>query len=491
MQQGCQQNRMSIYSNTTSVVIPFCCQLTPFFHQKRSWIPRALIWGIVCFVLLLAGCGPEKSSSNEEQRVQETQRIALDYLGHTDVRRAQSELEKLEVANTNQWLLYVTELSIESEPDQNKVIALVRLSTDMGLNSNMIQQYAQAHNLAPTAVALNSPAVNEQALATTPPVQTLAASTSLTPAGSNTQAAVGNPTLVTQAVSVTAIVQSPNTVAITATATLTIIAPVALPAPTNTPESAIVRAGSNINVRGGPGTDYTVVGALATGQSAQILAKNPEADWWNILLSTGQSGWVYSSLVETAGPLGAVAVAANIPPPPPTPTAAPVAVAPAVEQPTAITAPAAPPPAPSSSDKPYFRLVKKRMWGKDENDGCRGKHLLRIHVFDANGNRLNGVALEGIYTHEIIVTGSQGKGDGVIEYDLYNSGEGFVVIRDADGRDAASDRGEGFTTRSVDIDETTLINAGYCTDHETCQIFYNSWGCQGHHSWEAEFVRNY
>jgi hypothetical protein len=131
------------------------------------------------------------------------------------------------------------------------------------------------------------------------------------------------------------------------------------------------------------------------------------------------------------------------------------------------------------------------LWSKEENGDCRGQHLLRIHVLDANGARLNGVLLKGIYIGHEIFSGSQGKGDGVVEYDLHGSGEGFMIIRNNDGRDATSDRAEGFTTRSLDIDEATLIQAGYCSNHETCQIFYSSYGCQGHHSWEAIFKRNY
>ncbi|HXF63383.1 MAG TPA: hypothetical protein VNK95_17270, partial [Caldilineaceae bacterium] len=84
-----------------------------------------------------------------------------------------------------------------------------------------------------------------------------------------------------------------------------------------------------------------------------------------------------------------------------------------------------------------------------------------------------------------------GKGDGVIEFDLYGAGEGFRVIRDADGREATSDNADGFTTRSIDIPENLLIEAGYCSNHEDCQIFYSSYGCHGHHSWEATFQRNY
>lgn len=64
-------------------------------------------------------------------------------------------------------------------------------------------------------------------------------------------------------------------------------------------------------------------------------------------------------------------------------------------------------------------------------------------------------------------------------------------MRDNDGREATSDNAEGFTTISPDIDVPTLIGAGYCTDQADCDIFYYSYGCSGHHSWEAIFKRNY
>lgn len=263
----------------------------------------------------------------------------------------------------------------------------------------------------------------------------------------------------------------------------------------------MVQALDMLNVRGGPGTEYAIVDGLDAGEQAAIAGKSPAGDWWQIALPTGQQGWVLGQLVQTTGDTSAVAVAANIPAPPPTATPAPVAAAPvAPTEAAAAPDPAAQPaetptaaaPAPPPSDQPHFTLIERRLWNKQENDGCIGKHLLRIHVFDANGNRLNGVTLEGIYgAHEVFVTGAQGKGDGIIEFDLYGSGQGFRVVRDADGREATSDSAEGFTTRSMDIPKDVLIAAGYCTDSADCDVFYASFGCMGHHSWEAKFQRNY
>ncbi len=258
-----------------------------------------------------------------------------------------------------------------------------------------------------------------------------------------------------------------------------------------------------VNVRNGPGVDYPVVDSLDPGEAAAITGKSSAGDWWQVALGDGQAGWVMSQLVATSGDTSSVTVPADIPTPPPTATPAPIAAAPAGDaaapaaEASATAAPAEDanatpaPPAASPSDKPYFKLVASRMWAKSENGDCRGQHLLRINVTDANGVRLNGVRLKGIYTGEEIVTGSQGKGDGIIEYDLYGTGEGFTVIKNDDGRDADSDRAEGFTTQSRDISKELLIAGGYCTNDADCQIFYDSWGCNGHHSWEATFQRNY
>jgi hypothetical protein len=87
-----------------------------------------------------------------------------------------------------------------------------------------------------------------------------------------------------------------------------------------------VQASNGLNVRGGPSTDYPVVGALNGGEAADIVAKNPDGDWWEVTLTTGGTGWVYGALVQTEGDTAAIAIASDIPPAPPTATPAPVAV---------------------------------------------------------------------------------------------------------------------------------------------------------------------
>lgn len=440
-------------------------------------------------MLVLAGCGPESAASSQEELATTTGEIALNYQTHRNLTQASAELEELKVANLNQWLLYVTETAIKNQTNPSQTDALVLLVIDMGLQSNPIHEYAIQHSLIAAPVALQPEVKVETQTQAEPATATGAANVATTPndtATPNAKVAVDNssPTSTTTTLTDTTAVSAALVLTPTATA-----AP-ATPTPNVSPQ---VIASSAINVRSGPGTDYNLAGALQQNEIANITGKNTSGDWWEINLANGQTGWVYGALVQTTGDTNVIAVAANIPPPPPTATPAPTQppAAPA-EAATATAAPeATPAPATDPNGAPYFTVTSKRLWNKSENDGCIGKHLLRIHVLDANGTPLNGIRLKGIYTGQEMVTGDQGKGDGVIEYDLYNSGEGFKVIRNNDGREAGSDAADGFTTRSVDIDKATLIAAGYCSNDEDCQIFYNSWGCQGHHSWEAIFKRNY
>jgi uncharacterized protein YraI len=272
-----------------------------------------------------------------------------------------------------------------------------------------------------------------------------------------------------------------------------------LPAPTAISKPQI-QASNSLNVRGGPGTVYPIVGALNSGEQADIVAKNPEGDWWQVSLSTGETGWVYGLLVQTIGDTAAIAVASDIPVAPPTPTPAPVAEAPTVqpstEQPTAQPTEGAPPPAATGPD---FVGIERRLWTVEETGGrldgpsvtCGEKRELHVIVLDANGNRLNGVAVQAIYgAQEIFVTGNQGKGEGEVEFVL-GEGQGVKVIRDADGREVTSDTVDGMTTHSPAIPHEDLIKAHFCTDTESCNKFNASAGCWGHHSWTVTFKRKY
>jgi len=117
--------------------------------------------------------------------------------------------------------------------------------------------------------------------------------------------------------------------------------PAATPAPpaaTATPESPMVTIGNVLmNVRGGPGTNYNVIGTASPGQEFRITGKNPGlGDWWQIDYA-GRTGWVFGQLV-TATNAETVQVALVIPAPPP-PTATPVPTSTPIPAPTQPPAP--------------------------------------------------------------------------------------------------------------------------------------------------------
>ena len=113
--------------------------------------------------------------------------------------------------------------------------------------------------------------------------------------------------------------------------------------PTETPAIPSIVAGADgVNVRTGPGTNFTRVGYLDPGTEARVIGRY--GDWWQIE-HDGGLGWVYSEIVTASN---ADSVAQVQPPPSPTPvppTETPV--------PTATFTPAAPTPLPGPP--PEFR----------------------------------------------------------------------------------------------------------------------------------------
>ena len=98
----------------------------------------------------------------------------------------------------------------------------------------------------------------------------------------------------------------------------TVIPPTAPPV-----SNPMLSINSDMNVRGGPGTNYPIVGTASLGQQYPITGKNSAGDWWKINYN-GQAGWVFGQLV-TATDAQHVRIATIIPAPPstPKPTSAP------------------------------------------------------------------------------------------------------------------------------------------------------------------------
>ncbi len=452
---------------------------------------------ILSALLLLTACGPERSKSGSAKLAEKGVAIARAYAENGDVDQARTDLRALDVANPSQWLTYMTESAIAGNVDAEETQALARLAVDLDSQSPSILAYAVETGLieaTPTpasapAVAVVAPTAKIEAAqsapagAAIPPLDAAAA-----------EGAEGAPALL------------PTVAVLALEPSVTPAGEAALPAPSATPASAPRVVASNaLNVRSGPCTDYPIVNAMQTGQEAEIVGKNAQADWWQVS-NAGQLGWVYGQLVATAGSVDNIAVPADIPAPPPTAMPAPVvevpAAPPAAEAPVAEAPPAeqaAPAPA---ADGPDFVMTEKRLWGVFENGGrldgptvtCGEKHELTVNVLDANGNRLNGVLVASDFSDEKFVTGSQGKGDGIAEFVLW-SGQDVKITRDADGRDVTSEVARGMTTHTPNIPFEYLMAGQFCTDDASCAQFAtppdSPPGCWGHFSWTVTFQRKY
>lgn len=262
-----------------------------------------------------------------------------------------------------------------------------------------------------------------------------------------------------------------NTTAPNATPTTPNPPPVDQPTVAATPLPTITSGTANrsANLRAGPGTSYAVVGTVQRGQRLNLSGRTGDSAWYQI-----ESGaWIAAFLVNAG--------AAQ-------PTAIPTSAGPvATAVPIATSRPA-------GSGNTYV-LVQKRLWDPYENGGsldgpsvhCGYRRELVVNVLDANGNRVNGVAVQAQYgAKETVVTGAQGRGDGVASFVL-GGGQDVKVIRDASGRAVTSDVATGLSTNPQNIEVEFLQSANYCQDEETCRHFAETNSCNGHFSWTVTF----
>jgi hypothetical protein len=444
-------------------------------HNRGMSYARGIV--LLLAILLLAACGPQRASDADMRT--DTVRIAQEYEQSGDLSRARVQLDALSVANPTQWLILLAESRALEASGEAETTALVRLTLALGVQSGTLMQYAVQFGLIaapePTPVPPVAAAVPTVAIETLPVIEAAPAAQAAPAAEAPTPEAA-----------------APQTAASAPPAADLI--PTATPVP-----KAMLQASNALNVRSGPGTAYPVIGALNAADQAEIVAKNPQGDWWQITLPNGQSGWVFGALVQTSGDMAMVAVASNIPEPPPTPTPAPIAVAPDPPPLEAPPAPQAPPPSAPPSDGPDFVVIEKRLWDVWETGGrldgpsvrCGEKRELHVNVVDINGVRINGVAVQAEFgAREIYVTGSQGKGDGKSEFVL-GEGQDVRVIRDADGREVTSEVARGMSTRPAAISYDDLRAGQYCTDDASCASFVGTAGCWGHFSWTVTFQRRY
>ena len=111
------------------------------------------------------------------------------------------------------------------------------------------------------------------------------------------------------------------------------------PEPTATPVPNVARftvktdlTAANVNVRTGPSTAFGIIGTIARGAQFDISGRNVENTWYQFCCVGGQTGWIFSALVNVEN-AHLITVAANVPATPVPPTSTPI-------PPTPVPAPA-------------------------------------------------------------------------------------------------------------------------------------------------------
>ena len=458
------------------------CGLSRFSHVCCHSKISSIFWVLavsLCTVVLTA-CG--SAADAEAERTAAARQIAQEYAQDLDLDKAQAALNGLDVANPRQWLMLQTEtLAADADP----AAASLALLAD-ALNTRQMQLEPQGLT-APSSLPPAEPTAEPPAEPTAEPAAEPAAEPTAEPTAEPAAKTFPSPTA------------APS---LPATERL-----LALPTPTPLPTLPQGRATGPANVRSGPDTAFDLLLSLPPDAVVDLIGKTPAGDWWQVRLADGSDGWVFAQLLAVSGPADSVSVAAVLPtlPPPPAPVAAPVAAAEpapvAAAEPAAEAAPAEV--TAQSAAGPHFRLVEKRLWDVFENGGqkdgptviCGERRELHVYVRDAAGSPLNGIAVQALLgAKEILVTGSQGKGDGKVEFVL-GGGQYVTVARDNDGREATAETAYGLTTDPREIPFEQFVAGQYCGDEAACNFWANPTNqpppCSGHFSWTVVFQRNY
>ena len=118
--------------------------------------------------------------------------------------------------------------------------------------------------------------------------------------------------------------------------------PTSTPTPPPKPQFDGVVTVARLNVRGGPGTEYEVLGQCRQGDGLEITGKVSDGSWLKVITPKEQDGWVFAELVDLNVPLDTIALVTDIPPAP-TPARQRVAKASTASSSAAAAAQALPP----------------------------------------------------------------------------------------------------------------------------------------------------
>jgi len=141
-----------------------------------------------------------------------------------------------------------------------------------------------------------------------------------------TAAILGSHSMTVKAYNVAGRVSDPATVTVNVVeegAAATPTTPVGVTLPPGVPWATIT-AGV-LNVRKGPGTNYPVIGQLQQNDVVEIVGKNADSSWLQIVYPTGTigRGWISVSYAQVSGSLAFIPVVETPPPPTSTPISSP------------------------------------------------------------------------------------------------------------------------------------------------------------------------
>lgn len=142
-----------------------------------------------------------------------------------------------------------------------------------------------------------------------------------------------------------------------------------------------------VNIRSGPGLNYTVIGTLNPDTAMPVVGRNHNASWWQIEITNGTIGWVSGAVVNATGTVNVPVVEAS-----PARSLSPVSAQPAASNPPALTKP-----------KHQFEPTGWR------DDGRAGLTRFSGQIEDVNGNPVNGIFIRASCGDYFVISNPSGS----------------------------------------------------------------------------------
>jgi hypothetical protein len=140
----------------------------------------------------------------------------------------------------------------------------------------------------------------------------------------------------------------------------------------------------------------------------------------------------------------------------------------------------------------------QRMLHIDENGGWLGNHNIFVHVFDAQGNPLDGVVICRVYAlqlqppdpHACGISGETGPGR--MHFDVYSGDIIFAATADGEHRPLSPRTRPLEQEPAAMADYQELVDNGYCESIEDCEAREKINNLvRFHYSYEVHFNRRW